>query len=43
MAISIGPNHGFRIKPRRETLFGPNSKKVPVAKYLNCKQFGRRI
>jgi hypothetical protein len=43
MAISIDPNHGFLIKPRRETLFGPNSNKVPVANYLNCKQLGRGI
>jgi len=31
MAAAIDPNHGFLIKPRRKTLLGPNSKKVPVA------------
>ena len=43
MAISIDPNHGFLIKARRETLFGPNSNKVPGANPLNCKKFGRGI
>jgi len=40
---AMDPNHGFLIKPRRKTLFGPNSKKVPVANHLNCKQCEREI
>jgi hypothetical protein len=43
MAVADDPNHGFLTKLRRETLFGPNSKKVPVANHLECKQFGRGI
>jgi len=31
MAAAIDPNHGFPRNPRRKTLLGPNSKKVPVA------------
>jgi len=31
MAAGVDPNHRFLIDPRRKTLLGPNSKKVPVA------------
>ena len=31
MAAGVDPNPGFPRKPRRKTLLGPNSKKVPVA------------
>ena len=41
MAVSIDQNHRFRIEPRRETLFGPNSNKVPVAK-SQLQAIGRR-
>ena len=30
MADGVDPNHGFLKEPRRKTLLGPNSKKVPV-------------
>jgi len=43
MTGAMDPNHGFLIKPRRETLFGPNSKKAPVPNHLNFKQCHSRL